>query len=568
MVLRHGRLLLLHERVELCIRLHKRCGASAVVLAEHLQGLAHAAEAEFEVGLSDLVVRVRLHADLVHLGGTLSELAELIFQLKNLRLQLGGLRGGLVYLGGQLSNVVVEFCLLRLGLGHLLIAVRLLVGLLGHLLFQLRNHVRDERPDLSERVLAAELDNHSDAGGELGESGGVVGFGELLDDGDDLGLAEVSAALHLDEGIALGHGAGARLLEDIHGRGQRLQLLAAGGHGLLVVGSDLQAGAPARLHRLLRVRELLPRNLEVARGAGLGLLRRGLAGLLLIHVLVVGGELILQGLLEHLEVVRVGVLGLAEVAELTLGLLLQVLQDLQDAAALALVRRGGRRAELGVLVLGALLGLHEGDELLLVRAREGRGVEHRAQGLEHGLHAALAVDLSQSRRVFRHLLREDAGGAVEGIDGVHELGLGTLELGRLLAPDLRGVRQLRLGGGDGAGEVRNLVGGHRGVAGQLVNLGLRFGHLLGRRLDGVLAVLRRVVAPLEILLVGLGLGLALLDDLALQLAQELQDLANWVHLLPRDGGAGGAEEGGGDGLHCSGWQSLSLGFDVRGTQEA
>mmetsp|Transcript_92042 Transcript_92042/g.234027 ORF Transcript_92042/g.234027 Transcript_92042/m.234027 type:complete len:554 (+) Transcript_92042:417-2078(+) len=553
MVLRHRRLLLLHERVELGIRLHKPGGASAVVLAEHLQGLAHAAEAELEVGLSDLVVRMCLHADFIHLGAGFGELAELILQLLHLRLQLGGLRGGLVDLGGQLGDVVVEFRLFRRSLGYLLITVRLLVGLLGHLLLQFSNHVHDERPNLSERVLAAELDNRGDAGGELGEGGGMLGLGEFLDDGDDFGLAEVSAALHLDEGIALGHGTGARLLEDIHGRGQRLQLLAAGGHGLLVVGSDLQASALARLHRLLRVRELLPRNLEVARGAGLGLLRRGLAGLLLIHVLVVGGQLILKRLRQHVEVMLAVDLGLAQIRKLALRLLLHVLQHIHDASALALVRRRGRRAELGILVLGALLRLHERRQFLLVAAGEGGGIEKGTERLDHTrAHTAGGADLSQRRGVLGDLLHQNAHGTVQAVDAVRQLCLRGAELHRLLVADLCGILQLDLGLGDRAGEIRDLVGGHRGVAGQLINLGPQLGDLLLRRLDGVLPILGRVVAPLEVLLVGLRLGLALLHNLRLQLAQQLQHLPDGVRagLLRRCGGAASAEEEGREeGLH-------------------
>mmetsp|Transcript_36818 Transcript_36818/g.104745 ORF Transcript_36818/g.104745 Transcript_36818/m.104745 type:complete len:252 (+) Transcript_36818:1095-1850(+) len=246
-------------------------------------------------------------------------------------------------------------------------------------------------------------------------------------------------------------------------------------------------------------------------------------------------------------------LGLAQICKLALRLLLHVLQHIHDASALALVRRRGRRAELGILVLGALLRLHERRQLLLVAAGEGGGIEKGTERLEHTrVHTAGGANLSQRRGVLGDLLHQDAHGTVQGVDAVSQLCLRGAKLHRLLVADLCGILQLDLGLGDRAGEIRDLVGGNRGVAGQLANLGFQVIHLLGGRLNRELPVLGRVVAPLEVLLVRLRLGLALLHNLRLQLAQQLQHLPDGVRagLLRRGGGAASAEEEGREeGLH-------------------
>merc|ERR1719253_1661841 len=147
--LRRGGLLLLHERGR----------GAAVVLAEDAERLAHAGQAELEVGRGNLVVRVLLAADLVHLGLLLGQLGQLLLELLDLLLELRGLGGGLVDLGRHLRDVVLELLLLGGGLGHLLVAVGLLGRLLLGLRLELGDHVGDEALDLAEdvRVVAAVL---------------------------------------------------------------------------------------------------------------------------------------------------------------------------------------------------------------------------------------------------------------------------------------------------------------------------------------------------------------------------------------------------------------------------
>ena len=204
----------------------------------------------------------------------------------------------------------------------------------------------------------------------------VVRLGQLIHQGDDLDLGEVGVRAQgradLQQRVGLLNGAAGALGKDLLGIGDDLQLGRAVRDGLLVVRGGLHAVAVGRLERLLRVRQVLLGDHEVALSGGLGLLRGGLGALLLVHLLGVRGDGVLQGLLHHVEVVLGLGLSLAEVRQLALGLL-HVLKDVHDAAALGLVDLRGRRAHLLVLsvVGGGLTGLHEGDKLLLVLAGDG-----------------------------------------------------------------------------------------------------------------------------------------------------------------------------------------------------
>mmetsp|Transcript_15665 Transcript_15665/g.41507 ORF Transcript_15665/g.41507 Transcript_15665/m.41507 type:complete len:264 (+) Transcript_15665:616-1407(+) len=239
--------------------------------------------------------------------------------------------------------------------------------------------------------------------------------------------------------------------------------------------------------------------------------------------------------------------GLAHVAQRTFGLLLHVLQDLNDAAAVRLVGRGSRSIDLGVVV--SRLRLHEGGKLLLVAGVEGCSIEHSADGLQHAIHVA-GVDLRQRRGVLGRLLRQDADRAVQRVDGVDELGLTRHEVGVLLLADECRVLELGLHLRDAAGELLDLHPGDLDLAAQLVDVRLKLRLLLGGVVDGELPVLRRVVAPVEVLLEGLGRHLALRDDLGGELVHQLQHLAQRVGLL-REGGTARTENGERkDGLHC------------------
>mmetsp|Transcript_82130 Transcript_82130/g.171945 ORF Transcript_82130/g.171945 Transcript_82130/m.171945 type:complete len:396 (+) Transcript_82130:1057-2244(+) len=385
---------------------------------------------------------------------------------------------------------------------------------------------------------------------------------QALHHGHNLGPAEVGASLELKEGIALGHSARAGLLQDLLGLGQCLELLRSGGQSLLMVSSNLHAGGLSGLKGRSGISQVLLGHLEVACGSGLCLLSCGLGGLLLLEILVVGCHLVLKGLLHHLEVVLAGGLSLAQLAQLALGLLLQVLEHVHDAAALALVdgRLGGLEFHVVLLLvslaLALALGLHEGSELLLVGARERSGIQHVGQSRDHVGESTLGSDLCQHGWVLGHFLFQDACGSLESLDNIYELGIASLEVGLLLLPNQGGILQLTLCLSDGSDQVRNLVCGNGGVAGQLSNLSIELGDLLAGRVDGELAVFRSVVAPLDVLVVGGGFRLSLLGHLSFQGAQELQHLAQWVGIGHGRGTVDEGREGRGEDalgkLHCSG----------------
>ena len=95
---------------------------------------------------------------------------------------------------------------------------------------------------------------------------------------------------------------------------------------------------------------------------------------------------------KYIYLCRIFVVWQLPIVWLALGLLLEVLQDIHDAAALGLVGGGCGCAQLVLLV--ALLGLHEGHELALVRAGEACCIHHHGEGLHQVGHAG-GVDLSQ-----------------------------------------------------------------------------------------------------------------------------------------------------------------------------
>mmetsp|Transcript_83039 Transcript_83039/g.267597 ORF Transcript_83039/g.267597 Transcript_83039/m.267597 type:complete len:257 (-) Transcript_83039:71-841(-) len=248
-------------------------------------------------------------------------------------------------------------------------------------------------------------------------------------------------------------------------------------------------------------------------------------------------------------------LGLEELSQLTLGLLLQILQDVEDASGVRLVGRGRRSAGFGVVVGALLLSLEQRLQFVLVRAREGGRIQNHGERLQHFVRLR-GVNLRQGGRVLRHLLLEDADGATQGVDGIHQLLLARREVRGLLLADQLRVRQLLLARGDGARQLPDLRVRDRDVAGELTDLGLQLGLLLGRVLDRELGIRRRIVAPLDVLGVSLGLVLAIRGDLRRELVDQVDDLAERIRLrLPGDGSLrGGPQEEGEDGsarcLHC------------------
>mmetsp|Transcript_75336 Transcript_75336/g.218815 ORF Transcript_75336/g.218815 Transcript_75336/m.218815 type:complete len:247 (-) Transcript_75336:49-789(-) len=220
-------------------------------------------------------------------------------------------------------------------------------------------------------------------------------------------------------------------------------------------------------------------------------------------------------------------LGLAQAIQLLLGLLLEVLEDIDDAAAVRLVGSRGRRTEVLVVGLGIVARLHQRRQALLVRGGERRRIDHRADGLDDRVQI-LALDLREGRRILAHLPLDDADRPADGVDGLHELGFARLEVSELLLSDLGRALQVRLIGGDACGQLLDLAGCRLDVAGGLADCRGELLLVRGSCLHLVLLVPGGIVAPLGELLVSLLLHLAFGLDLCLQLAKQADHRAEGV----------------------------------------
>mmetsp|Transcript_63313 Transcript_63313/g.166029 ORF Transcript_63313/g.166029 Transcript_63313/m.166029 type:complete len:324 (+) Transcript_63313:1223-2194(+) len=302
-----------------------------------------------------------------------------------------------------------------------------------------------------------------------------------------------------------------------------------------------------------RIGDVLHGRRQVALGGGTGLLGAGLGGLLVLELLAVGTHLVLQRLLQHVVVVLGVALGLAQARKLLLGLLLQVLEHVEDVVAVGLVAFCGRRAHAVVVVGVRLLGLHQGHELPLVCACERCGIDDSRQRV-HQVVRVGGVDLCEGRRVLLHLALENADGTGDGIDGLHELGLTRGKILEFFVPDLGRGLELAVVGGHAACELLDLRRGCLHIAGGLADGGVELGALVLGSLQLVLRVLRGIVAPLDEIVVRFRLGLTLLRDLRRQGVHQAQDLPERVRARSRRNSTEdhqGEERHGAGKLHCS-----------------
>merc|ERR1719321_86575 len=321
---------LLSAQLRRLLRLNE--GAAAVVLLQNRDGVRDSLRRVLVVlrRLRVLLVLLRPQRSRLSLGGV--HLGHLLLQLRNRRSRLLDAHGVLVRSSRQ-------FSLLGLALLSLGITERFGVGLLSGLLLEPADHTLDQARDLRERAIASRRL-------ELREE--VAPVLDVLEKGNDaLALRIISVVLRL--------GLGGHLEEDFHtGYKHFLSLLD---------GSVLLAGLPfRRLHAaallqllqvLLVIGERLLRRRELLLSRRLALLQPGLLGRRLGHALLHRRQLRLQSLLRQRECVRSLHLLSTSIAQRRLGLLLHVLDGVQNAATLRRVR-GGRRLRLERQVLVAI----------------------------------------------------------------------------------------------------------------------------------------------------------------------------------------------------------------------
>mmetsp|Transcript_91264 Transcript_91264/g.232264 ORF Transcript_91264/g.232264 Transcript_91264/m.232264 type:complete len:307 (-) Transcript_91264:326-1246(-) len=299
------------------------------------------------------------------------------------------------------------------------------------------------------------------ASGEHGELRGMLLLREAPHDADGLEVPQVRARGEAGEQAGLSEGELAegrgRLLDDLLGLRHGRQLLATAlclCLEILGLGQALVVQSPLSLHI---GGQLLGGRIKVTLGAGL--LLRGRSDLLLrlVHLPVRELDLVLQTLLQHVEILHGRGLLLAEVVELRICLVRQALQGLQDVAALALVpcccRRAQRLGKLAAVVLGTGGLLHEGGKLRNIRSCDQRSLHHDVQGLDQ---VVRTFELHQCGATLVHLTLDDAGGARDRVDGLHEFLLLRLEILLLLLTDLLCTCEVSHDRADGGNKILDL----------------------------------------------------------------------------------------------------------------
>mmetsp|Transcript_102853 Transcript_102853/g.329960 ORF Transcript_102853/g.329960 Transcript_102853/m.329960 type:complete len:307 (-) Transcript_102853:148-1068(-) len=299
------------------------------------------------------------------------------------------------------------------------------------------------------------------ASGEHGELRGMLLLREAPHDADGLEVQQVRARGEAGEQAGLREGELAEgrgcLLDDLLGLRYGRQLLATA-LGLclevLGLGQALVVQRPLGLHI---GGQLLGGRIKVTLGAGL--LLRGRSDLLLRLVHLLGRELdlVLQTLLQHVEILHGRSLLLAEVVELRICLVRQALQGLQDVAAVALIRRHRRSTQGLGKFIAAVIGrrrlLHERRELRGIRRADQRGMHHDVQGLDQ---VVRTIELHECGATLVHLTLDDAGGARDRVDGLHEFLLLRLEILLFLLTDLLCTCEVSLVRADGGNKILDL----------------------------------------------------------------------------------------------------------------
>merc|ERR1719502_1120299 len=104
--------------------------------------------------------------------------------------------------------------------------------------------------------------------------------------------------------------------------------------------------------------------------------------LCLVHIFVCELNFICEGLLEHLEVLQVGGLGLPRIGKLSLCLLSETLEDANYAITVSFVNCCSRSSWFLLIAVARIFcGLHQGCEPGSIRRTEDGGLHHDIEGV-------------------------------------------------------------------------------------------------------------------------------------------------------------------------------------------
>mmetsp|Transcript_95044 Transcript_95044/g.220620 ORF Transcript_95044/g.220620 Transcript_95044/m.220620 type:complete len:213 (+) Transcript_95044:1099-1737(+) len=200
----------------------------------------------------------------------------------------------------------------------------------------------------------------------------------------NLSACQVRPTLHpnfsqLNHGVCLFGCPSRGILQDLFGFCNHLELLVTSFDSGLVVSSGLHAVGAGHLESGFAVSKILLSAVQVTFRSGFGLCRGRLGGLLILQVLGISSGLVSEALLQHGKVVERICFRLAQTGQLLLGLLLQVLQHVDNALAVRFVDRRCRGSQLLVICIRALSRLHQGKQLLLVSTWKASCIHHGRQ---------------------------------------------------------------------------------------------------------------------------------------------------------------------------------------------
>mmetsp|Transcript_48407 Transcript_48407/g.89158 ORF Transcript_48407/g.89158 Transcript_48407/m.89158 type:complete len:236 (-) Transcript_48407:448-1155(-) len=233
-------------------------------------------------------------------------------------------------------------------------------------------------------------------------------------------MRKESLGIDLHERVDTALCSASHVADDFNGLCNSGQFLSAAFHGSLVICS---CGGTVFFHvglGLLGLLEVSSGNTKVALLLCHALSCLGLVALRLPKLLSQRSALISEGLLQHVILVCSLHLGLTQGRQLLLGLVLHILQDIQDGAAVGFVCGCCWCTQFLIVVLSRLLALHKRHQLLAISPGEGCNIDDGTEGVHQALHVSADLLLQESW-VLGHLLGEDADRTAECVDGVHEL---------------------------------------------------------------------------------------------------------------------------------------------------